>query len=197
MSYVEVLRSIVPRLEQSEIPYMITGSIAAAYYGFGRATYDLDIVISATANKLKKLIELLPREQYYAVLQDALDAQGHQSMFNVLDTISGWKIDFILQKAAPFHEEAFQRRVAVVFEGVPTSVISAEDLILSKLDWAKMGESERQVKDAAIVVEKRQPKLDLPYIEKWVRELGLSAQWSQARQLAGIDQNQQGSKGHS
>jgi len=45
MSYVEVLRSIVPRLEQSEIPYMITGSIAAAYYGLGRATYDLDIVI--------------------------------------------------------------------------------------------------------------------------------------------------------
>jgi hypothetical protein len=189
MSYVEVLRSIVPRLEQSEIPYMITGSIAAAYYGLGRATYDLDIVISATADKLKKLIELLPREHYYAVLQDALEAQRHRSMFNVLDTTSGWKIDFILQKAASFHEEAFQRRMAVVFEGVPTSVISAEDLILSKLDWAKMGESERQVKDAAIVLEKRQQKLDLFYIEKWVAELGLTPQWLQARRLAGIDQN--------
>jgi hypothetical protein len=189
MSYVEVLRSIVPKLEQSEIPYMITGSIAAAYYGLGRATYDLDIVISATADKLKKLIELLPKEQYYAVLQDALDAQRHRSMFNVLDTTSGWKIDFILKKAAPFHEEAFQRRLAVIFAEVPTSVISAEDLIVSKLDWAKMGESERQVRDAAVVLEKCRHKLDLPYIEKWTAELDLSAQWSQARQLAGIDQN--------
>ena len=187
MSYVEVLRSIVPRLELSEIPYMITGSIAAAYYGLGRATYDLDIVISATAAKLKKLIELLPKEQYYAVLQDALEAERHRSMFNVLDTTSGWKIDFILKKAAPFHEEAFQRRLTVVFEGVPTSVISAEDLILSKLDWAKMGESERQVRDAAVVLEKRRANLDLPYIEKWVAALGLGTQWSQARRLAGIE----------
>jgi hypothetical protein len=187
MSYVEVLRSIVPRLEQTEIPYMITGSIAAAYYGLGRATYDLDIVISATADKLKRLIELLPKEQYYAVLEDALDAQRHHSMFNVLDTTSGWKIDFILKKPAPFHEEAFQRRLAVTFDGVPTSVISAEDLIVSKLDWAKMGESERQVRDAAVVLEKRQTKLDRAYIERWVNQLGLAAQWSQAQKLAGLE----------
>jgi hypothetical protein len=116
MSYIEVLRSIVPRLEQTEIPYMITGSIAAAYYGLGRATYDLDIVISATADKLKNLVELLPKDHYYAVLQDALDAHRHHSMFNVLDTTSGWKIDFILKKPAPFHEEAFQRRLAVTFD---------------------------------------------------------------------------------
>jgi len=184
MNYAEVLRSIVPKLEQSDIPYMITGSIAAAYYGRNRTTYDLDIIISATAGKLKNLIELLPEDQYYAVLQDALDAHRHHSMFNVLDTTSGWKIDFILKKPAPFHDEAFQRRLAVTFDGVPTSVISAEDLILSKLDWAKMGESERQVRDVAVVLEKLRQKLDLPYIEKWVQDLGLTAQWSQARQLA-------------
>jgi hypothetical protein len=187
MSYAGVLREIVPKLEQSDIAYMITGSIAAAYYGLGRATYDLDIVISATPDKLRKLIELLPKEQYYAVLQDALDACRHHSMFNVLDTTSGWKIDLILKKPAPFHDEAFQRRVAVTFEGVPTSVISAEDLILSKLEWARMGESERQVRDAAVVLEKRRNKLDLAYLEKWVHTLGLTSQWESARKLAGLE----------
>jgi predicted nucleotidyltransferase len=186
MSYADVLQSIVSRLEQSEIPYMITGSIAAAYYGLARATYDLDIVISATPDKLKKLIELLPKEQYYAVLQDALDAHRHHSMFNVLDTTRGWKIDFILKKPAPFHEEAFRRRLEVTFEGVSASMISAEDLILSKLEWARMGESERQVRDAAVVLQRRQHKLDLPYIEKWVHELGLTTQWSLARHIAGM-----------
>ncbi len=187
MDYAAVLHSIVPRLEQSDIQYMITGSIATAYYGLGRATYDLDIVISATADKLKKLIELLPKEQYYAMLQDALDAHRHLSMFNVLDTTNGWKIDFILKKAAPFHKEAFQRRQAVTFEGLPTSVISAEDLILSKLEWAKMGESERQVRDAAVVLEKCLGKLDRDYIEKWISELGLMSLWRQARRLAGLE----------
>jgi hypothetical protein len=186
MSYAEVLRCIVPKLERSDIDYMITGSIAAAYYGLARATYDLDIVISATPDKLKTLIQLLPKEQYYAVLQDALDAYRHHSMFNVLDTLSGWKVDFIFKKPVPFHEEAFRRRTAVTFEEVATCLISTEDLIVSKLEWAKMGESERQIRDAAVVLEKRQLKLDRPYIEKWIKELGLTAQWASARQLAGV-----------
>ena len=67
----EVLRFIIYKLEQSDIQYMVTGSIAASYYGLARATYDLDIVISSTPEKLKDLISLLPKEEYYAVLQDA------------------------------------------------------------------------------------------------------------------------------
>jgi hypothetical protein len=189
MSFVEVLRQIASRLEACDIPYMVTGSIAASYYGLARATYDLDIVISATPEKLKSLIQLLPKEDYYAVLQDALNAHRHLSMFNVLDTTRGWKIDFIFQKSATFHQEAFRRRSQVMVEGVPTCVISGEDLIISKLEWSKMGESERQVKDAAIVLEKRQHKLDHTYIEKWIQELDLTAQWLQARQLADIDRN--------
>ncbi len=184
MNYAEVLHSIVPRLEQSDIQYMITGSIAAAYYGLGRATYD---VISATADKLKKLVELLPKERYYVVLQDVLGAYQHCSMFNVIDTASGWKIDFILKKPGPFHEQAFQRRLAVTFERVSTSVVSAEDLILSKLEWARMGESERQVRDVAVVLEKRQHKLDHDYLQKWINELDLTSQWSQVLRLAALE----------
>ena len=99
---------------------------------------------------------------------------------------SGWKIDLILKKPAPFHEEAFRRRLAVTFDGVPTCVISAEDLIVSKLEWAKMGESERQVRDAAVVVEKRAADLDIPYLEKWISQLGLSDQYAAARKAANL-----------
>ncbi len=187
MSFVEVLRRIAGKLDQSDISYMITGSIAASYYGLTRATQDLDIVISATPEKLKTLIHLLPKEDYYAVLQDALDSHRCRSMFNVLDMKTGWKIDFIFQKLAPFHEGAFRRRRSVTFEGVLTSMITAEDLILSKLEWSKMGESERQIKDAAIVLQKRSHNFDHVYIEKWVKEMGLSSEWARARQSAGLD----------
>jgi predicted nucleotidyltransferase len=187
MNFVEVLRRVALKLEQSNIPYMVTGSIAASYYGLPRATRDLDIVVSAGPTELKTFVQLLPQEDYYAMLQDALDARRHQSMFNVLDMSTGWKIDFIFKKSAPFHEEAFRRRKAVTFEGVHTSMISGEDLILSKLEWSKMGESERQIKDAAIVLQKRLGELDQNYIQKWVKELGLSTQWERARKLAGLE----------
>lgn len=187
MSFVEVLRRLVPKLEQSDVQYMITGSFAASYYGLTRATQDIDIVISATPQKLRTLIELLPPEQYYAMLQDALNALRYQSMFNVLELTTGWKIDLICQKSAPFHEGAFRRRRAVTFEGIPTSMIAVEDLIVSKLEWSKLGESERQVKDAAVVLQKKLGELDRAYIERWVHELELVSQWDRARQMAGIE----------
>lgn len=110
MSFIEVLREVSARLEQSQIQFMITGSIAASYYGLTRATQDLDIVISADPEKLKHFMQLFPPKEYYAPLHDALDAHHHQSMFNVLDMVGGWKIDLIFQKSTPFHREAFQRR---------------------------------------------------------------------------------------
>jgi hypothetical protein len=51
----------------------------------------------------------------------------------------------------------------------------------------KLGKSSRQIQDAAGILKVRDVELDLPYIEKWVTELGLGAQWSQARQLADMD----------
>lgn len=186
MSFVEVLRRFVPKLEKNDIPYMITGSIAASYYGLTRATQDLDMVISATQAKLRGLIQSLPKEEYYADLGDALDGLRHLSMFNVLDTITGWKIDLIFQKPSSYHEGAFQRRRPATFEGVPTSMIGLEDLILSKLEWSKLGESERQIRDAAVVLQKRSRDVDRPYIEKWVKELALDSQWEKARSAADI-----------
>jgi len=187
MSFVEVLREVAVRLDQSAIPYMVTGSIAASYHGLTRATQDLDIVISADPEKLKTLMGLFPAQDYYAPLQDALDAYRHRSMFNVLDMLHSWKIDFIFQKSTPFHQQAFQRRKPVAFEGVPTIMITAEDLIISKLEWSKMGESERQARDAGVVAQKRLRNLDREYVERWVKELGLAAQWESARHLGGLE----------
>lgn len=187
MSYVEVLRRIAPKLEKSDTPYMVTGSVAASFYGLARGTQDIDLVISSSPEKLRALIEFLPEQEYYAMLEDALEAYGRHSLFNVLDMVAGWKIDFIFQKPGPFSRSAFERRRPVSFEGVASSMISVEDLVLSKLEWSKMSESERQIRDAAIVLEKRSREIDRDYLNKWVKELGLKSQWESARRLAEFD----------
>jgi hypothetical protein len=70
---------------------------------------------------------------------------------------------------------------------VPLYIATPEDIVLSKLEWAKLGESSRQIEDAAGILKVRYNELNRIYIEKWVRELGLSAQWTRARQLADLD----------
>ena len=55
--------------------------------------------------------------------------------------------------------------------------MTAEDAILSKLEWARQsGDSERQLRDAAGVLELN-PTLDRQYIAKWANELGVTDLW--------------------
>ena len=112
---------------------MVTGSIAASDYGLAERPTILTLFI-ATPEKLKDLI-CYSREIY--AMTGCPDAWRHQSMFNIIDTTRGWKIDFILQKSMRFHREAFRRRTTVTYEGVRHCIISGEDLVISKLEWSK------------------------------------------------------------
>lgn len=60
--------------------------------------------------------------------------------------------------------------------------MSAEDAILSKLEWARQGgDSERQIRDAAGVLELN-PTLDRAYVDRWAGELGVKDLWDQISQ---------------
>lgn len=184
MMAAELLRPLTRALDSSDIPYMLTGSFASNVYGMGRGTQDVDFVIAATADQLRKLSSLLPPAEYNFDLQAALDALRHNSMFNVFDEVRGWKIDFILQKPSSFHREVFRRRTQADIEDISLSIITAEDLIVAKLEWAKAGGSARQIEDVAGILKVRRESLDRAYIEKWVKELGLDSEWASALRIA-------------
>ena len=83
----------------------------------------------------------------------------------------------VILKDRPFSHEEFQRRQLVDLALGRVSIVSSEDSILSKLEWARRsGESERQLRDAAGVLEVN-PSLDRAYIEKWATELGVMDLW--------------------
>jgi hypothetical protein len=184
MSSAPVFRDLVSALHQAGISYMVVGSFASNLFGDSRGTKDIDIVISANAEQVRAFLDGFPKTQYYFDLNTALEACRHKSMFNILDMEKGWKIDVIFQKPGAYHEQAFQRRSAAQINGVDVVALTPEDVIISKLLWAKMGESSLQIRDVAGVLKIQQNSLDLPYIEKWIAQLGLSAQWAEARRLA-------------
>ena len=110
----------------------------------------------------------------------AREALAQRSMFNVVDTQSGWKADLIVRKLRSFSEEEFARRHEIEFLGVPLHVATLEDVLLSKLEWAKLGGSARQLEDVASLVRLRGDELDHPYVQRWVQAMGLETQWSAA-----------------
>jgi predicted nucleotidyltransferase len=186
MSISEVLRRITTALDQNDIAYMLTGSFASAYHGTPRSTQDIDVIVEATPAQLRGLVRSLPVDQYYSDLDAALQAHWAESMFNVIDLSTGWKIDFILRKSRPFSREEFRRRVRVNLQGVSLFVASAEDMVVAKLEWSKLAQSQRQIDDAAAILRARGETLDRSYIEKWTKELHLEGEWDKARGAAGI-----------
>ena len=187
MTSEEILGGTVAALTQTGIPYMIVGSFASNLYGVGRATFDIDVVVSATPDQTKSFLNLLPTTTYYFDLDAALEASRRKDMFNILDMSGGWKIDIIFQKPSAYHQQALQRRIVAEIEQVSVFAATAEDTIIAKLEWAKMGESSRQIEDVAGILKVRDKTVDRAYVDKWVKELGLSSQWDRARSLAGLE----------
>jgi hypothetical protein len=183
------IRRVLDALAIAGVPYMLTGSFASAFHGAPRTTQDVDIVIAPTLGSLQKLVKQFPEEEYYVSRDAALQAYGAESLFNVIDLNSGWKIDFIIRKSRPFSLKEFERRREADMLGTRLYIASAEDVILSKLEWAKMSSSERQVNDVAGILRTQGDTLDLEYVERWMAALGLEDQWTQAKAAAGLTRN--------
>lgn len=186
MEFGNVFQRIAQVLRCAEIPYMLTGSFAASYYGVLRSTHDIDIVIAPSPQQLNQLVQDLQSKDYYADQDAALEAFRRLSMFNAIDNQTGWKIDFIFSKNNSYAREALHRRTRVQFQNEEMFVATAEDVVVSKLQWTQISESARQLEDVAALLKHQRTTLDLAYIEKWVTELGLSSEWANARQAAGF-----------
>lgn len=173
-----LLRTVATTLATAEVPFMLTGSVAAAYHGAPRATVDIDLVIAASPAQLRRVVAGLLDAGLYASETAALETHRVAGMFNVIDATSGWKVDLIHRKDRPFSHAEFARRIATELDAVPLAVATLEDVILSKLEWAHLGGSRRQLEDVATLLRVRRGELDDAYVTRWVAELGVAAEWS-------------------
>jgi hypothetical protein len=178
----DVLKRMVGLLDGAAIPFMIAGSFASNAHGAPRATQDLDIVIDPEPSTLEALLERLPQEAYHVDPAAAREALRTRSIFNIVDLATAWRIDFIVKKDRPFSRAELTRRVATALHDVPVFVASAEDTIVSELEWSKQSAgSETQLRNVAGIVASRGSALDMVYVQRWVDELGLGDEWAKAR----------------
>jgi len=174
----DVLARLAVATDRAKVPFMLAGSFASTAHGLPRTTQGIDVVIDPPdLAALEALVSALLADEFYVDPDTARAALRERSMFNAIDR-SAWKIDFIVRKARPFSLEEFRRRAAVEILGIPMFVASAEDTIVAKLEWSLLsGGSERQRRDVAGILATVGAEIDRGYIEQWVRELGLDAEW--------------------
>jgi hypothetical protein len=80
------------------------------------------------------------------------------------------KLDCIVRKRCEYRRVEFERRQRISILDFTTFIVSKEDLIISKLFWAKDSHSEIQLGDVKNLLA---TGYDAVYLQHWTRELRL------------------------
>jgi len=180
MNEQEVLKIVVSRLEGAGFQYMVTGSIAANFYTTPRMTRDIDMVIEFERRNPETFFTLFSND-FYIDLEAVKNAVMEGGIFNIIHREGVVKVDLIVRKKEEYRMVEFERRKRLQMEGFSLYVVSPEDLILSKLYWAKDSLSEMQIKDVKNLM-KTNTKLDWPYLQLWVERLKLQNIYKRAKE---------------
>jgi hypothetical protein len=175
VSQTQLLIEAASALEGAGIGYMLTGSLASSLQGEPRATHDVDLVIEVDGRCVDAIAAAFGAPEFFFDDVAARGSLATRSLFNLLDTASGDKIDFWPLTESAFDASRFARRRSTSAFGRSIFVSAPEDTILQKLKWASdSGSTERQLNDAAGVYAVQSGTLDEAYLDTWAERLNVT-----------------------
>jgi hypothetical protein len=182
----EITRALTPvavAFDALSIPYFIGGSVALHAHSAYRMTNDIDLVADVHTEHAD-LLEMHLKAEYYADAYMIRQAVLRASSFNVIHFETAIKVDVFILKKLPYTQEQMRRRISETLlpGGRTFSFVSAEDMVLSKLDWYRIGGemSARQWNDIKGVLRNKDDDLDYLYMVQWAKQIGVSDLLSRA-----------------
>ncbi len=174
------MRHTIDAFETLQVPYAVVGSMASGVWGEPRMTLDIDVV-ARFGNNVEQFCKRFPDDQFYVSVPAAEDAVRRGGQFNVIDNLSGQKIDVMTLADTPWSQGQLSRRRQVqLIEDVEGYVAAPEDVILGKLLYYRDGGSDKHLRDIRGIFAASSEIIDHTYLEHWVVELGLAEAWGDA-----------------
>ncbi len=172
-------------LEDLDVTYVIGGSVASTVHGVVRTTLDVDLLADLRLDLVSPLATALD-EAFYIDEAAIRKAIAHGGSFNLIHLQTMVKVDVFVPTQRAFDRQQLARRISEPLASdspMRIWVLSAEDIILAKLDWYRQGGevSERQWRDVLGVFKTQGARLDEAYLLRWAAELGVSDLLDRAR----------------
>jgi hypothetical protein len=176
----ELFLRFVRPLNRAAIRYVVSGSVAATFYGEPRLTHDVDLIVFLNSMDARKLVAAFPSTDFYVppmevILSEAArDRQGH---FNLIHQATGFKADFYPAGRDELNAWAFRGKRALELDGEPIVLASPEYVIVRKLEYYREGRSEKHLRDIRAILAVSSDQLNRAELSEWIQRQGLESEW--------------------
>ena len=164
-------------LNESGIPYFITGSLVTSAYGQPRATADADFVVDVRAHSIAPILQRL-RSKLAAEEQLSFETVTARTTYRLRDPATGFVIELFEMEDDPHDISRLARRSRREYLGRHAYFPTVEDAVITKLRWLKQLNRNKDRLDLATVITRMANKIDWSYVEYWCSQhstLGLLA----------------------
>ena len=150
--FVDVITAAVAALEEADITYAITGSIASGVHGEPLPSQNVDIAIRMTPDQAQILADKLP-QRFYRSAEHLIKIAETGGLSNLIDTNTGLKVDLSVLERTSYYDLILARKILVPFssDGRTFYTVTPEDIVLMKLLWRKDTQSQKQWENALSV----------------------------------------------
>lgn len=171
-------------LEENQICYMATGSVASMLYGIPRFTHDLDLVIELSSKQYHTITNAFPLDDFYTPPEEVVKIEAHRPQrghFNIIHHETGLKGDIYIHGQDPLQKWGLTNRKRIeISEDSGMWVAPPEYVIVRKLEYYREGNSDKHIHDIKGMLEISGEMINLDTINEWVKHLDLQKQWTLA-----------------
>jgi hypothetical protein len=166
MTAVEIVQRCIEAFEGLQIPYVTVGAFSVNVYGSPRSTKDADFVVEFGSVSINAVVAALG-DEFTLDPQMSFETITSTTRYRLRHRSTQFLIEMFLLSDDPHDQARFARRVFGRVGDRRAFVLTAEDLIITKLRWSRQGKRRKDADDVVNVLASQAGKLDLAYVRSW------------------------------
>jgi hypothetical protein len=160
---------------------MVTGSVAAIFYGEPRLTHDIDMVLFFSPDQIPQFLTAFPERDFYCPPEEVITLElkrTEHAHFNLIHHKSGLKADCYPNTGDKLELWAYENRTrAETSKDLSIWLAPPEYVIIRKMQYFREGKSQKHLKDIQAILQFGNVKLNVKIMEKWMQTFVLKDIW--------------------